>query len=287
VAKIGGRTKKRTIHRTIPGRKGHSPALRKRCIERVVAGETPDAVARSEGVSASGIKGWVRDKDQPVKAPRKLKPQTREFCKLVVTPKPDGSMRTIPEAYCEAYGRKRCSGTDDYANSVYKREAVQAQIAKDRSKVDAERFKDEAKPAIAVQAARIQRRQRDWDRLERLKDQRAADAIEVQARIIRLYERLETAFDDEDVAHLRQQIADLKGQIGRGEDTGLLCTDKKELGGVIVPVYKFDKAVLDAQLEMEVQTAKELGQFIDKKELKIDLRELSNEQIKELLADES
>lgn len=87
---------------------------------------------------------------------------------------------------------------------------------------------------IAQRWRRLDRLQRDWRRLQKLIEARAAA---------------------------------MAGDVDGGE-TGLLAHDQKSVGhgenAQVVDVYRFDKAIMDALLNIEKQAAEELGQWVDK-----------------------
>jgi hypothetical protein len=120
---------------------------------------------------------------------------------------------------------------------------------------------------IAVTAVRVQRKNQDWLKIQKIKEARA-EIAETQINVINsLRSKIASAEevgDDAEVARLRELMEAVTVDYVPGTETGLMATDVKIIGNgdqsERVVVAKFDKAMMDAQLELEKSVAEELGQ---------------------------
>jgi transposase-like protein len=83
---------------------------------------------------------------------------------------------------------------------------------------------------------------------------------------------------------IEDRAVDLSGEVAGGQ-TGLLVRQYKVSGDNSATEYVYDSAVIRDLRAVQEQAAKELGQFVDKHEMKIlDLKDMTDEQLAAIIA---
>jgi len=161
-----------------------------------------------------------------------LSEEEEAFCRAFVFPEPDGSSTSLTDAYLSAFGGNDRRSAARRAGWLKRKIRIGERICALR--LEAERVLGEhlRHAGIAQRAWRLLRKNRDWQRLSDLLAARASEASEVP-----------------------------------GHDTGLLVGSPKVIGGEKVIVYRFDKAVLDALIDLEESAARELRRLSGKDEI--------------------
>lgn len=127
-------------------------------------------------------------------------------------------------------------------------------------------------PGIAVQEHRLAEKEKRHHLLNDLLEARQRGLIGMSRRIEDLQNEIANSEDNKARKELEARLDAIMSQFGIGEDTGLLAKDFKAIADKTVPVFRLDKALLDAINDLENDTAKEMGQIITKtQEVPVDL----------------
>lgn len=170
------------------------------------------------------------------------------------------------------------------------------QIAEFKERVAALRagFREVAeREGVALVGNRLQRYNRDWRRLEEIKNARAREAAEKQAAFDALMQAaLERGDTPEQICKLAQD--NRWPVVYAGMETGLLVRTVRHMGRTTVEEVAVDTGLLAEQRAIEIQAAKELGQWTERKDVTsggkpiqsgLALEELSDDEIDRRLAE--
>jgi TolA-binding protein len=119
---------------------------------------------------------------------------------------------------------------------------------------------------IAVVAERVIRRNRDWERIEQIKTDRIEAATRIKKRIAELEQDLADTKDPKERRQIQERLDHwLEKHVALiGLESGLYVQDRKIIGqgenAEAIDFVRIDKAMMDAQLDLETATAKDLGQ---------------------------
>ncbi|HWD41208.1 MAG TPA: hypothetical protein VG944_20355 [Fimbriimonas sp.] len=205
-----------------------------------------------------------------------LTPNQRKFAYLAGLPDEKGRFRSLTDCYMAVYAhtasRENCKREGwKIANLPH----VKAVIDRLREEHFQE-LEDRVKVGIGRQSKRIAEKQKRHDRLNELLDARQTALTGMARHIENLQTELASCKDETRKKEIEVSLESMLGMLGVGEDTGLLARDFKEITGKIVPVFRLDKALLDALNDIENDVAKELGQIVTKSDINHEFGKLSD-----------
>lgn len=200
-----------------------------------------------------------------------LTDKQERFAFLMGWPDKRGQARRYKDAYLQAgydwKGGDPGPGLDsslrNTALQLTKKPHVAARIAHYRAQY-LEELRESCQSGLAVQEVRIQHMQHRHNLINDLLEARQGGLKIIAERVVQLEAEIVACTVAATKKTLRAKLDDLLSQFVAGEETGLLAKDVKAVGFDRVTVGRFDKALLDAALDIEERIGRELGQITTK-----------------------